>query len=216
MDELDRWRRRHQKLTMLTDQLKNKECKAVISALIMSKSKLMKRWKVIDIRCAAHHFTSQHISSRSFQPVAVLLTRLEYVRSITDAVNETKDKRKFLESIARFLEQLQPSPGAAAVSPRTLIDNVIPQLMAALKQMDSVSRHFARSGFLGYLFTKVLHCTALHFGARLVCVRVYSVLILLCRSPVSLCPSASNTCSKDMPDSLWSAQRKRVIFGNPL
>lgn len=214
MDELDRWRRRHQKLTMLTDQLKNKECKAVISALIMSKSKLMKRWKVIDIRCAAHHIGAHRITRRSTRTSAILLNRLDYVRSITDAVNETKDKRKFLESIARFLEQLQPSPGAAAVSPRTLIDNVIPQLMAALKQMDSVSRHFARSGFLGYLFTKVLHCTALHCTS--LCVRVYSVLILLCRSPVSLCPSASNTCSKDMPDSLWSAQRKRVIFGNPL
>ena len=74
--------------------------------------------------------------------------------SITDAVNETKDKRKFLESLAKYLEQLQPVAGQPPPTP-AIIEEVIPAMTNALIQMDSVSRHFARSGFLGYLFMRV-------------------------------------------------------------
>lgn len=48
MSELDRWRRRQRLLTSITEQLKSKECKAVIGVLIQAKSKLLKRWKIID------------------------------------------------------------------------------------------------------------------------------------------------------------------------
>lgn len=48
MSELERWRRRQRLITSITEQLKTKECKAVIGVLIQAKSKLLKRWKIID------------------------------------------------------------------------------------------------------------------------------------------------------------------------
>ena len=48
MSELDRWKRRQRLMTNITEQLKSKECKAVIGVLIQAKSKLLKRWKIID------------------------------------------------------------------------------------------------------------------------------------------------------------------------
>ena len=46
--ELDRWKRRQRLLTSITEQLKSKECKAVIGILITAKSRLLKRWKTVD------------------------------------------------------------------------------------------------------------------------------------------------------------------------
>lgn len=49
LGELERWQRRHRTLTGLTEQLKGKECKSIIGFLIMGKSKLLKRWKAVDV-----------------------------------------------------------------------------------------------------------------------------------------------------------------------
>jgi dynein heavy chain, axonemal len=46
--ELERWQRKKRLLSVLTEQLKTKECKSVISALISVKSKVLKKWKNID------------------------------------------------------------------------------------------------------------------------------------------------------------------------
>lgn len=46
--ELDRWQKKQRLLSNLTEQLKTKECKSVVSALITAKSKVLKRWKIID------------------------------------------------------------------------------------------------------------------------------------------------------------------------
>jgi len=48
LSELERWRRRQRLLTNITEQLKGKECKAVIGVLITAKSRLLKKWKQID------------------------------------------------------------------------------------------------------------------------------------------------------------------------
>lgn len=70
--------------------------------------------------------------------------------SITDAMNDTKDKVRYLESLKRPLEQLYHG-----ATPATIMGQAIPTLMHSVKQMDSVSRFYARQGFLGLLFTKV-------------------------------------------------------------
>jgi dynein heavy chain len=46
--ELERWQRKQRLLSNLTEQLKTKECKSVMSALITAKSKVLKKWKIID------------------------------------------------------------------------------------------------------------------------------------------------------------------------
>lgn len=53
--EIERWQRKQRLLGNLTEQLKTKECKCVISALITVKSKVLKRWKVIDTGYFTEH-----------------------------------------------------------------------------------------------------------------------------------------------------------------
>ena len=48
--ELAKWQRRLVVLTSVVEQLKVKECKTVIAALAVTKSRLLKRWKAIDIQ----------------------------------------------------------------------------------------------------------------------------------------------------------------------
>ena len=46
--EIERWQRKQRLLANLTEQLKTKECKSVLTTLITVKSKVLKRWKIID------------------------------------------------------------------------------------------------------------------------------------------------------------------------
>ncbi|XP_052089132.1 uncharacterized protein LOC127725852 isoform X10 [Mytilus californianus] len=119
LSELERWRRRQRLLTSITEQLKSKECKAVIGVLITAKSRLLKKWKVVDA-------------------------------SITDAMNDTKDKVKYLESLRRHFDQLYHD-----ATPASIINNAIPGITNSVRQMDSISRYYARTGFLGIVFTKI-------------------------------------------------------------
>ena len=69
---------------------------------------------------------------------------------ITDAMNETKDKVRYLESLKRHFDLLYTD-----ATPSIIINTALPGLINTVKQMDSVSRFYARQGFLGLLFTKV-------------------------------------------------------------
>ncbi|XP_070568705.1 dynein axonemal heavy chain 5-like isoform X4 [Ptychodera flava] len=70
--------------------------------------------------------------------------------SITDAANETKDKVKYLESLKRHFDQLY-----SGATPASMISTALPGLMNSVKQMDSISKFYARGGYLGLLFTKI-------------------------------------------------------------
>ncbi|NXU75687.1 DYH5 protein, partial [Oreotrochilus melanogaster] len=48
--ELDYWRQRMSKFSYLTDQLKSPDVKAVLGVLTAAKSKLLKNWRVLDVR----------------------------------------------------------------------------------------------------------------------------------------------------------------------
>ncbi|XP_070190368.1 uncharacterized protein [Littorina saxatilis] len=119
LSELERWRRRQRLLTSVTEQLKGKECKAVIAVLIQAKSRLLKKWKATDA-------------------------------ALTDGLNDTKDKVKYLESLKRHFDQLYHD-----ATPHSIINNAIPGLTNSMKQMDAISRYYARTGFLGIILTKV-------------------------------------------------------------
>lgn len=73
---------------------------------------------------------------------------------ITDAVNETKDKVRYLESMKRSLDQLY-----GGATPSSMINTALPGIMTAVRQLDSVSRYYARQGFLGLIFIKVTMST---------------------------------------------------------
>ncbi|KAH3729667.1 hypothetical protein DPMN_055645 [Dreissena polymorpha] len=66
-------------------------------------------------------------------------------------MNDTKDKVKFLESLKRHFDQLY----SMDTTPASIINNAIPGLVNSVKQMDSISRYYSRTGFLGLMFTKV-------------------------------------------------------------
>ena len=70
--------------------------------------------------------------------------------SISDALNETRDKVRYLDSMKRNLDQLY-----SGATPSTIINSALPGILTAIKQFDSVSRYYARQGFLGTFFTKV-------------------------------------------------------------
>jgi len=90
--------------------------------------------------------------------IAVLITAKSKVlkrwkaidASITDAFNETKDKVKYLESLRKYFDQL--NVGSSLVN---ICSNTLPGLMASVRQMDSISRYYARNGYLGLLFSKI-------------------------------------------------------------
>ena len=69
---------------------------------------------------------------------------------ITDVQNETKDKVKYLEALRRHLEQLHLESNPVAA-----VNVILPTLIAAMRQMDSISRFYARNGYLGLLCMKV-------------------------------------------------------------
>ena len=94
MSELDYWRRRMQRLTNITEQIKTKECKLVVttlSAIAKNQSEqsrgpygLLRRWKQIDV-------------------------------NITEAANEAKDNEKYLRTLEKFIEVRPPARGRRRV-----------------------------------------------------------------------------------------------------
>jgi Dynein heavy chain, N-terminal region 1 len=73
-----------------------------------------------------------------------------YCNRLTDAINDTKDKVRFLESLERHFEQFYNG-----TSPAALLGTVLPSLVNAIVSVESVSKFYAQQGFLGLLFTKV-------------------------------------------------------------
>lgn len=65
-------------------------------------------------------------------------------------MNDTKDKVKYLESLRRHFDQLYHD-----ATPASIINNAIPGITNSVRQMDSISRYYARTGFLGIVFTKI-------------------------------------------------------------
>ena len=71
---------------------------------------------------------------------------------ITDAYNNARDRVRYLESLSPHLESLVASPPP---NPATVISNTLPAVASAFRQMDGLSKVYARSGYLGVLLTKV-------------------------------------------------------------
>lgn len=85
--------------------------------------------------------------------IIIIIINVSFL-SITDAFNETKDKVKYLESLHKYFDQLLSVGNNSLVN---ICSNTLPGLMASVRQMDSISRFYARNGYLGLLFSKVIN-----------------------------------------------------------
>jgi len=128
--ELEYWRRRMQRLTSITDQLKTRQCKSVIAALTAVTKQpddvhidrqrvfsLVRQWKQIDL-------------------------------NITEAANEAKDNVKYLNTLERFVEPLYSG------DPEQIIE-MLPALMNALKMIHTIARYFNTTERMTKLFMKI-------------------------------------------------------------
>ena len=128
--ELEYWRRRTQRLTSITDQLKTRSCKSVIGVLTsvtknpenvsIDKQRvitLVRQWKQIDL-------------------------------NITEAANEAKDNVKYLNTLERFIEPLYSG------DPEVIIE-MLPALMNALKMVHTIARYFNTTERMTKLFMKI-------------------------------------------------------------
>ena len=73
-----------------------------------------------------------------------------FLLRLTDAFNNARDRVRYLEVLSPHLEALEAHPSLPS-----LLTTVLPALTSSVKHMEGLSRAYARSGYLGILFTKV-------------------------------------------------------------
>ena len=75
-----------------------------------------------------------------------------YYCRLTDGFNNARDRVRYLEALSPHLEALEASPPPPL---STVVTNILPALISTVKQMEGLSKTYARTGYLGILFTKV-------------------------------------------------------------
>jgi dynein heavy chain len=130
MGIMDHWRSRMQKLTSVTEQLKRKDVKTVVTILTaVTKGppekvpaaifSLLRRWKDIDM-------------------------------SITESANEAKDNVKYMSTLDKFVEPLYTG------TPSAVMDS-LPALMNSIKMIHTIARYFNTPERMTDLFVKITH-----------------------------------------------------------
>ncbi|KAH9103464.1 hypothetical protein AeMF1_002875 [Aphanomyces euteiches] len=128
MGELEYWRRRMQRLTSITEQLKTNEYKDVF--FVLSR-------------------TSKNVSDDTKQRIQTLLRRWKQTDiSITESANEAKDNVKYLFTLEKFIVPLYSG------TPSTIIDT-LPALMNSIKMIHSIARYYNTSERMASLLTKI-------------------------------------------------------------
>ncbi|KAJ1436632.1 dynein heavy chain family [Ochromonadaceae sp. CCMP2298] len=129
--ELDYWRNRMQRLNSITEQLKGKSVKSVISVLTAA-SRYPDNDNYID-----------------YQRVSTLLAQWREIDvQITEAANEAKDNVKYLSTLERFFEPLY------GTDPGAIIDT-LPALINGVKMIHTIARYFGTSERVTKLFMKI-------------------------------------------------------------
>jgi dynein heavy chain len=129
--ELDFWRNRLQKITSITEQLKTKERKMVLTLL------------------QAITRVSQDVAPKSRQTVFNTLRRWKQIDIlITEAFNEAKDNVKYLTTLEKFIDPLYTS------TPATIVDT-LPALMNAVKMIHTIARYYNTTERMTNLFAKI-------------------------------------------------------------
>jgi len=134
--ELEYWRNRMQRLTSITEQLKSKSVKSVVSLLA-------------NVVRVSEHSMGGSESIVDTQRAGTLLAQWREIDvHITEAANEAKDNVKFLSTLERFFEPL------FGADPSAVLD-VLPSLMNALKMIHTISRYFGTTERMTKLLMKI-------------------------------------------------------------
>ena len=129
--ELNYWRSRMQRLNSITEQLKSKYVKSVISLLTV-----IMRSPDLDSAIDAHR-------------VMTLLSQWREIDvQITEAANEAKDNVKYLSTLERFFEPLYGSDPSAIIE-------MLPPLLNAVKMIHTIARYFGTTERITKLFMKI-------------------------------------------------------------
>ena len=130
--ELEFWKNRSQRLTSITEQLKGKIVKSIITLLT----------SVLRTPDIPHY----QIDS---QRAGVLLAQWREIDvHITEAANEAKDNVKYLSTLERFYEPLYGN------NPAAIVDH-LPALMTSVKMIHTISRYFGTNERMTKLFMKI-------------------------------------------------------------
>ncbi|POM64455.1 Dynein heavy chain [Phytophthora palmivora] len=128
MGELEYWRRRMQRLTSITEQLKMNEYKDVFAVLSR---------------------TTKSVNDDTKQRIQTLLRRWKQIDiGITEAANEAKDNVKYLFTLEKFIIPLYNG------TPSSIIDT-LPALMNSIKMIHSIARYYNTTERMANLFTKI-------------------------------------------------------------
>lgn len=128
--ELEFWRKRMQKLTCISEQLRSKNCRTVytvLSSATQNPNELKgtkgdifvatSKWKNIELR-------------------------------VTEALNEAKDNVKYLTTLEKFIEPLYDG------TPDTIKDT-LPALMNSIKMIHTIARYYNTNDRMTGLFIKI-------------------------------------------------------------
>ncbi|POM64778.1 LOW QUALITY PROTEIN: Dynein heavy chain, partial [Phytophthora palmivora] len=128
MGELEYWRRRMQRLTSITEQLKMNEYKDVFAVLSR---------------------TTKSVNDDTKQRIQTLLRRWKQIDiGITEAANEAKDNVKYLFTLEKFIIPLYNG------TPSSIIDTLL-ALMNSIKMIHSIARYNNTTERMANLFTKI-------------------------------------------------------------
>ncbi|GBG28853.1 Dynein heavy chain 5, axonemal [Hondaea fermentalgiana] len=170
ISELEYWRRRTQRLMSITEQLKSKECRTVISVL-QSLTKNAQQPRIMSAFTAfGQDFApsaggpgaaggpsggsgpsvgGNNVHELNMQSVVSLLKRWRQIDiNITEAANEAKDNVKYLGTLEKFIEPLYSG------TPQTIID-ALPALMNSIKMIYTIARYYNTSERMTTLFIKI-------------------------------------------------------------
>jgi dynein heavy chain len=131
--ELNYWRNRMQRLTSITEQLKGKSVKSVITLLTT-------------IGRQGQEISDSLVDTN--RVVTLLAQWREIDVQITEAANESKDNVKYLSTLERFFEIL------FGKDPVAIIDT-LPALINAVKMIHTISRYFGTTERVTKLLMKI-------------------------------------------------------------
>ena len=126
--ELDHWRKRMQKLTCLSEEMRSKNCKTVYNVIT---------------------HLSQNTSDKPKNNMYLQQSKWRSLEMrVTEALNEAKDNVKYLTTLEKFIEPLYEG------TPETIKDT-LPALMNSIKMIHTIARYYNTNDRMTGLFVKI-------------------------------------------------------------